>query len=237
MALKIIVSYDGTDNDDDALALGWLLGSAGASLELAYVRHARERAPGREEELQHEAEELLARGARWLGDPAIPTYVVFSASTPEGIAELAAREDADVVVFGSEYRTAADHVMPQASAQRLLEGGTFAVALAPARLHERNFTVGTVAAVAEDGDSSAAETAAVLAARLGADVAERSPGGADLLVIGSKPGTPRGRVGLSATAAYLIETIRRPVLVVPRETVVRFGDAAPAAVGSEPAGQ
>ena len=28
---KIIVSYDGTDNDDDALALARVLGSAGAS--------------------------------------------------------------------------------------------------------------------------------------------------------------------------------------------------------------
>jgi nucleotide-binding universal stress UspA family protein len=225
MALKVIVSYDGTDNDDDALALGQILGSAGATLELAYVRHARERAPGREDELQQEAEELLSRGARWLGDPAIATHVVFSASTPEGIAQLAASEQADVVVFGSEYRTAPDHVMPQASAQRLLEGGTFAVALAPAKLHERNFTVDSVAAVAEDGDSSPAETAAVLASRLGATVFERAAGGADLLVIGSKPGTPRGRVGLSATAAYLIETIRRPVLVIPRETVIRFASA------------
>ena len=40
MATKIIVSYDGTANDTDALALGRLLARAGGSLELAYVRHA-----------------------------------------------------------------------------------------------------------------------------------------------------------------------------------------------------
>ena len=46
MATKIIVSYDGSDNDRDALALGRLLGSAGASIELAYVRHALEAEKG-----------------------------------------------------------------------------------------------------------------------------------------------------------------------------------------------
>ncbi len=230
MPPKIIVSYDGTVNDDDALALGRLLGSAGASLELAYVRHARERAEGRENELQREADELLGRGARWLGQDDIPRHVVFSASTPEGLSELATREHADVVVFGSEYRTAPDHVQPQASAQRLLEGGQFAVAIAPAKLHERNFAVETVAAVTEDADTAATETAALLAARLGATVSDRTPRRADLLVISSKPGTAAGRVAISATAAYLIETVLHPVLVVPRETVVHFGGPAPAPV-------
>ena len=40
MALKIIVSYDDTDNDRDALALGRLLAFSGAELSLAYVRHS-----------------------------------------------------------------------------------------------------------------------------------------------------------------------------------------------------
>jgi hypothetical protein len=40
MALKIIVSYDDTDNDRDALALGRLLAYSGAELSLAYVRHS-----------------------------------------------------------------------------------------------------------------------------------------------------------------------------------------------------
>ena len=40
MALKIIVSYDDTDNDRDALALGRLLAVTGAELSLAYVRHS-----------------------------------------------------------------------------------------------------------------------------------------------------------------------------------------------------
>ena len=38
MPAKIIVSYDGTANEDDAVALGRLLGQAGAEVSLAYVR-------------------------------------------------------------------------------------------------------------------------------------------------------------------------------------------------------
>ena len=55
MSTDIIVSYDGTPNDDDALALGKLLAATGATLALAYIRHAREFDPRREELAQHEA--------------------------------------------------------------------------------------------------------------------------------------------------------------------------------------
>ena len=47
MAPRIIVSYDDTDNDRDALALGRLLAVSGAELSLAYVRH-QSRRPRRE---------------------------------------------------------------------------------------------------------------------------------------------------------------------------------------------
>ena len=39
MSPKIIVSYDGTANEDDAIALGRLLAQAGGEVSLAYVRH------------------------------------------------------------------------------------------------------------------------------------------------------------------------------------------------------
>ena len=42
MSADLIVSYDGTANDDDALALGKLLAGTGATLALAYIRHSRE---------------------------------------------------------------------------------------------------------------------------------------------------------------------------------------------------
>ncbi|MBV9943962.1 MAG: hypothetical protein JO262_17680, partial [Solirubrobacterales bacterium] len=58
----LIVSYDGTANDDDALALGKLLARTGARLALAYIRHSREFDPRREELAQHDAERRLEQG-------------------------------------------------------------------------------------------------------------------------------------------------------------------------------
>src|SRR5664279_3633275 len=123
MATKIIVSYDGTDNDLDALALGRVLGGAGASLALAYVRHSHEVESGRERLAEGEAKALPERSSAALGQPDVPRHVVLSGSTPEGLRGLALAEHADLIVFGSEYRTAAGHVDPQASARRLLDGG------------------------------------------------------------------------------------------------------------------
>ena len=118
MALKIIVSYDDTDNDRDALALGRLLAFAGADLSLAYVRHS-----FGESLDQQAAEGLLARGAESVGTPDMPKYIVANPATSVGLAELAAQEGADVIVFGSEYRTANGLVKPGISAHKLLLGG------------------------------------------------------------------------------------------------------------------
>ena len=223
MAVKIIVSYDGTANDTDALALGRLLARAGGSLALAYVRHTVESEPGREKLAEREAEELLETGARWLESPDVPRHVVLSGSTPEGLRDLAEQEGADLIVFGSEYRTTPGHVQPGSSAQHLLEGGPIAVAVAPAGLRDRaDFAVDSIAVVGEEGDPGPRETAASLASRLGATVVPRAGETAGLVVIGSKPGTAAGRVTLSAAALYLIEMVRCPVLALPHGVALRF---------------
>src|SRR5436305_9596662 len=121
---KAIVSYDDTLNDHDALMLGRVLAEAGASLTLAYVRHTTQTEHTREELEEHEAHALLARGARWLGDVDAERRVIVSASTGDGLKRLAEEEQADIVVFGSDYRTSPGHVSPQKSTQALLEGGT-----------------------------------------------------------------------------------------------------------------
>lgn len=223
MATKIIVSYDGTENDTDALALGQLLARAGGSLALAYVRHAPDPEPGRERLAQKEAEELLENGARWLGDPDVPRHVVLSPSTPEGLRDLAEREQADVIAFGSEYRTAPGHVAAGTSAQRLLEGGPIAVAIAPAGLQDKSdLAIEIVSAVSEEGDPGPEETAASLAAAFGASLETRVDSEMGIVVVGSKPGTAAGRVTLSAAAQYLIEMLRCPVLVLPHGSALRF---------------
>jgi nucleotide-binding universal stress UspA family protein len=206
MATTVIVSYDGTDNDRDALALARVFSRAGAALELAYVRHSKSdvtEAPGQEDGL--------------------PTHVVLSGSTPEGLRELAQKRNAQLVVFGSEYRTAKGHVDPQASARRLIDGGPIAVALAPAGFHGLDgYEVGTIGAIGEDGDPCVRETAEGLASRLGAEVAERATKEAGLLIVGSKPGTVTGRITISAAAEYLIELARCPVVVLPRGVALAF---------------
>ena len=223
MAVKIIVSYDGTANDTDALALGKVLADAGGSLSLAYVRHAPEPEKGLEQRAQTEAQELLENGARWLGNPDVPVHVVLSPSTPEGLRDLAEREGAELIVFGSEYRTTPGHVQLGTSAQLLVEGGPIALAIAPAGFRNRaDATIETVAAVSENGDPAAGETASSLAGGLGATIVPRAEGEAGLVVIGSKPGTASGRVTLSAAAQYLIELLRCPVLVLPHGTALRF---------------
>ena len=176
MATKIIVSYDGTENDHDALALGHLLAGTRGELELAYVRHAHEVESGRERLVEKDAEALLAGGAEVLGFPDVPRHVVISASTPEGLRSLAVTQEANVIVFGSEYRTARGHVDPQASARRLLDGGPVAVAVAPAGFAElADYEPKTIAALPEDGDPCALETAESLASAGSAARWRRAP--------------------------------------------------------------
>ena len=229
MAPRVIVSYDDTTNDRDALALGQLLANAGAELSLAYVRHFPESEHARERLEEHEARELLDRGARALGNPAVQRHVVLSASTAEGLLTLTEREHADVVVFGSDYRTAPGSVRPGTSAQRLLAGGPAAVAIAPAGLRESESQVQTIGQIPEDGDPATEETARTLAASLGATISSSPHDRVDLFVVGSRPEAPSGRVMLSATAEYAIENVSSPVLVVPRGVPVRFTASTPIA--------
>ena len=226
MAPKIIVSYDDTANDRDALVLARLLMDAGASAQLAYVRHAR--APQRAQDVREERRvtEMLERGATWIRAPRSAHHVVVHASTGEGLRELALRERADVIVFGSDYRTAAGTVRPGTSAQRLLNGGPVAVALAPADLDSRPaLRVSQIGVLAEDGDDAAQDTAHSLATALGTGVVADEQT-ADLLVVASSAGAAEGRVALSAVAEYAIETAGIPVLVVPRGVTVRFPEPA-----------
>src|SRR5258707_11774937 len=119
MSPTAIVSYDDTLNDQDALALASVLAEAGAELMLAYVRHTTQNQSSREALEEHDADQLLARGARWLGNLDVERRVVVHASTGEGLKALAESEQAEIVVFGSDYRTAAGHVAPQQSAKTL----------------------------------------------------------------------------------------------------------------------
>jgi nucleotide-binding universal stress UspA family protein len=226
---KIIVSYDGTANEDDAIALGGLFARAGAEVSLGYVRHTNEAVS------DEEAQVVLDRGAALFAGTFASSHAVTDRSTPEGLRVLAEQIGAQAVVFCSDSHTAPGHVTIGNSAQRLLEGGPVAVAIAPSGLAGNDGgkpDVQRIVAVGEAGGAGSAQaTAQALAGALAAQVVPVADDRADLLVIDSRPDAQRGRVSLSASAEHLIEIATCPVLVVPSGVSLQFGGA-PAAVAA-----
>jgi len=113
------------------------------------------------------------------------------------------------------------------SAERLLEGGATAIAIAPVDVAERVPAIRRIVAIG-DGDGGARETAEALAGALGATVSPVVRGDTDLLVVDSRPDVEPGRISLSSSAQHLIEIATCPVLVLPRGTVLAFSSAAAA---------
>ena len=95
--------------------------------------HAPSDRPLRRSVEEREAETLLARGAGWLADLEVEHPRGRQPIDARGPAPADAEEErADIVVFGSDYRTAPGRVAPQHTTQSLLECGPAAVAIAPA---------------------------------------------------------------------------------------------------------
>jgi nucleotide-binding universal stress UspA family protein len=219
MPPRAIISYDETAGDHDALMLGRTLADAGASLTLAYVRHCINGDCSREQLEENDAHALLDRGVKRLDRHGVETRIVVSASTPEGLLYLAEHEAADILVFGSDYRTPPGRVAPQHSTQRLLESSPAAVAIAPADyLESRIHRIGVLAVA---GDDSTLATARSLADSFGATLT-RDERQVDLLVVGSRIEAPFGQVMLSAQAQNEIEGARCPVLIMPRGVSIEF---------------
>ncbi len=220
---QVMVSYDGTRNDRDALALGRLFAQAGAQVSLAYVRHATEPDAQREAAAQQEAERLLEVGADLLGVSGVGEHVIVDSSTAEGLAVLAAQLGADVIAFGSSYRTPPGRVALAQTAEQLLDRDVgCSLALAPAGLRREPVeqSIGTVSVYDEDGDQAAQATAKSLAHALGAVATD---GEADLLVIASRAQAPPGHLQLSATARERIDQATCPLLLLARGAALSFG--------------
>jgi universal stress protein family protein len=221
MPLNIIVSYDGTTHDDDALMLGRMLAASGATVSLAYVRHSREYDPRREEIAEHDAARRLQQGAMWLGDESVTRHVVVDPSTSAGLGALAASERADLVVFGSDYRTPPGRVEPGASAQGLLDNGAVAIAVAAAGLRTAFDAPIKTVSVAGEADGAAARTARSVVESLGAELFEGRRD-ADLILVDSRAGAPQGRVALDGSARAHLDSARGSVIVLPRDVPLTF---------------
>ncbi len=215
MSPTAIISYDGTPNDDDAVALGKMLGRAGFTLALAYVRHAQEFDPRREELARHDAEQRLERGGTLLGEPHAARHVVVGGATAQGLRRLAEGEKAAVVVFGSDYRTSPGHVEPGTTAQHLLDGGPVAVAIAAAGLRTRSVEIKSIAVpLAGPTNDTARQTASALADKLGASVVDSPGEGVDLIVVGSAPGAAAGHVVVGGDVRTELNNARSSVMVL-----------------------
>jgi nucleotide-binding universal stress UspA family protein len=220
MAPPVIVSYDGTTNDDDALALGRMLTVGGATLALAYVRHSREYDPRREDIGVYDADRRLELGALWLGEPEIERHVVIDPSTGAGLARLAAAEGAELILFGSDYRTPPGRVEPGGSAQGLLEGSSVAIGVAAAGLRAHGDETIRTISVAGDANGAAHQTAESLAQALGAEVLDG--GDADLILVDSQSNAPAGRIALGGSTRAQLESARGSVIVLPRGIALSF---------------
>jgi nucleotide-binding universal stress UspA family protein len=221
---RIIVSYDGTANEDDAIALGGIFAKAGAEVSLGYVRHTDEAVSDAEAQAV-----VLDRAAALFAGTFASSHVVTNRSTPAGLSALAAEIGADTIVFCSDSHTAQGHVTIGNSAERLLDGGSTAIAIAPAGLAKREAHIARIVGVGEaGGDGGAQATAQSLAAALGAEVVPVADDHADLIVVDSRPDASPGRVLLSASATNLVEIATCPVLVTPRGVALSFGRTATA---------
>jgi nucleotide-binding universal stress UspA family protein len=150
--------------------------------------------------------------------------VVFSGSTGEGLEQLAEAERASVIVFGSDYRTPPGRAEPGTSAQRLLEGGSVAIAVAAAGLRSLGDAgIDSIAVAPSDGDTAAQESAEALAAKFGAQIVELGGPAVDLIVVGSQASAASRRITLSgATRTILNSAARGSVLVIPSGAPVQL---------------
>jgi nucleotide-binding universal stress UspA family protein len=221
MPTKVIVSYDGTTHDDDALSLAKMLIAAGVTLSVAYVRHSREYDPRREEIAVFDASRRLEQGALWLKDPDIERHVVIDPSTSAGLAKLAESEGAGLILFGSDYRTAPGRVEPGGAAQGLLEGGSVAIGVAQAGLRTNGDESIKTLSVAGDAGGAAQQTAESLAAALGAELVAGG-GDADLILVDSQSNATEGRIVLGGSTRAQLDSARGSVMVLPRGVALSF---------------
>jgi nucleotide-binding universal stress UspA family protein len=213
---RILVAYDGSPRAAEGLELGRSLAAIVAgSLELAHVRHTvpvqiggEASHAGREAFLEGRSGELLS-GA---GEPDARRHLLAATTTATGLRELAAREQLEVIVFGSAYNTAPGRVHPGSASRRLLQRSPVALAFAPAGFAGEQLR--TIGIADDEHDAGVRQTAEALAAHATGEVVDGEQ--ADLIVVGSRAGAPDGTVQVGPAAERTIQRATVPVLVLPR---------------------
>jgi len=240
---RIIVAYDGTPQAEDALTLGVSLSNlTGFALGIAHVHRADPRlrapsasGPGREAFLERQSEALLERAVDSLpaGSPEVSTHALAGSTTATALRSFAEREGVEVIVFGSAHNGPSGRVHPGSAARRLLHSASCAIAVAPEGLRNAGPAKPTQIAYASDDERGSARTSAeALAAAAGAKVAEGADQGAELLLVGSRPGGPQGQVTTAASSERIVQASTSPVLVLAYGEPLHLAGAA---VGSQAA--
>lgn len=178
---RVLVGFDERPASRDALALGKALCErTGAELIVASVRPYWPELIGPAEYARAVAEDeaWLGREAiKVLGEQRFSTSVIAGGHETSGLKEIAAAEQADVIVVGSTHRGRLGRVMPGSVGERVLNNAPCAVAIAPLGLADQELQLGKIA-VAYDGSRQAA-------AALGFAIDLAQQAGAALLILGA----------------------------------------------------
>ena len=176
MGMKLIVGFDGSAESRDALALAKQIARpTDAELHVATVLWVDDPDDHRER-----CERLFSQARKDLGPQRFVEHPVRDVSAPKALHELAVAESADLVVLGSTHWGRAGRVVFGSVAERLLQGGPCAVAVAPKGFARRPHTgLGLIGVGYDAGEES----------RRALSFAERlaDPIGASLRLIGVVP--------------------------------------------------
>lgn len=177
----VVVGFDERPASRDALALARVLCEwSRAKLVVASVRPYWPELIGKEayDRTIREDDAWLHREAeKLLGDVAFSTFVVGGGHETGGLKEIAAVEDADLIVIGSTHRGPLGRVLPGSVGERVLDNAPCAVAIAPLGLAESELELRRVA-VGYDGSRQAR-----IALARGVTIAQSA--GAELQILGA----------------------------------------------------
>jgi nucleotide-binding universal stress UspA family protein len=199
----ILVGVDDSERSLDAIAFAHQIASAGDATVLVAHTFPYEDHPSGMADLSYrnileaDAETLVARlsaGLDELGEGRVRTAVVARRSAAHGLHDLAADEQADLIIAGSSHVGAVGRVFPGSTGERLLHGAACPVVIVPKDYRTEAHELATIG-VAYDGstESSTAVTAAAEVARVT---------GSELRVIRVMDAMPHTKGAMVAGADY-----------------------------------
>jgi nucleotide-binding universal stress UspA family protein len=171
MTGRIVAGVDGTESGLDAVALAVRLAEATGDPLLVVCVYPEELRPGAgaDADVRRHADAILQAARAVAEEGNAEFHAVPSTSPARGLAELAEREGAGVVVVGSSHRGVIGRVASGSTAEQLLHGSGCPVAVAPRGYRRRTdpLRILAVAFVGHPDGYEAVEVAADLAVRSG----------------------------------------------------------------------